>query len=226
MEQPLYLFISWVADLGGLLWLVEPYKEEILSFLVVLALFSCLFGFYLYRGMVAFLTLMCVVATSFLWIAPTWGAHIAVTVCAVVGVPVAFIAFRLRKLGAVALCSAISGSLLWLFLGSPETFTFALVILIFLGALLAGLVTYFFPLWSIYFFTALWGAVVFAMERGRLWGAGPQVNAMTFVLGLVLTIGGFVLQFQLFRKQKVFEKIMPKKLEYWLEKRQKREVEA
>ena len=223
MEQPLYQFFCWVAGKSGLLWLVESYEEPILLFLAVLALFSCLFGFYFYRGMVAGLTFLCVTAASFLWIEPAWGEHIAVTVCAVIGVSASFIAFRLSKLGAVALCSAIGGSFVWQFAGSLGFSALVFVLLIFLGAFLAGLAAFLFPLWSVYLFTALWGGVVFAAEGGRLWGAVPgQTSLMAPVAGIILAVGGFILQFQLFRKQKVLAKIMPRKLEYRLEKRREK----
>lgn len=227
MDQPLYRFLEWTAGESGLMWLVQGYQKEILFFVAVLALACCLFGFYCYRGVVSGLVFLGVTLASNLWIRPQWGAQAAVTACAVLGVVVGFLAFRWYRLGGVLLCALIAGSWVWQLTGAsgqPALGTWALIAL---AAIAAGAAAFWFPLWSICGFTAVWGAAVFAGEGWRVWSAlpGPEEQVWSAVLAAALAAVGLVLQLRLFHRQTLFPRIMPKSMEYRLQrKREKKEV--
>ena len=224
MEQPLYLFLMWTARESGLLWMVQEHQDQILTGVALLALVCCLFGFYCYRAVVSGLAFLGVTLGSFLCIDPMWGTQAAVTSSAVLGVIIGFLAFRWYRLGGVVLCALIAGSWVWQATGGSGM----ALVLAALAALLAGLITFFFPLWGICGFTAVWGAVAFAQEGWRVWSLLPSPEQpLCILLAIVLAVVGLALQMLLFRRQKLFARIMPQKLEYRLQKRrEKRGVAA
>ena len=227
MEQPIYFFLSWVAEGSQLSGLMQSHTHAVIAALLVLALLCCLFGFYCYRGVVSGLVLCALILISRILLRPAWGALEAVTFCSVVGVAAAFLAFRWYRLGAVALCAVIAGSWMWQLLWhDPLEFPWW-ILAILLAAAAAGVLTFFFPLWGVCAFPALWGGLTLAQEGWRLLPQFPRLDTPSaLLLGLALGGAGFALQLLLFRRQKLFPRIMPKQLEYRLQKRRQREGAA
>ena len=226
MQQPLYLLLAWAAENTGLAWLVEQYQPLIVQGLAVLALFSCLLGFYCYRAVASGLTFLGVTLAGFLWVLPLWGKQSAVTFSTVLGVAGAFMMFRCSRLGGVLLCALIGGSWAWQLTGQSQEPAILTLVIIGAAALAAGLLTFLFPLWSICGFTAVWGAVVFAQEGWHLWSGLPQGGEEALLLMAGLSLAGMALQSVLFRRQKLFTKIMPRRLEHRLEQRKRKRREA
>ena len=73
IEQPAYRFIEYAANLAGLGWLLREKESALLLSIAAVALACCLFGFYLYRGMVSAGAFFCVVLIGNLWARPAWG---------------------------------------------------------------------------------------------------------------------------------------------------------
>ena len=220
MDQPLYRFIEWIAARAHLLWLVQCAQTQLLFGLLMFAVLCCLFGFYCYRAVFAGLTLLSVIAASYVWILPVWGAQACVTASAVLGVALAFLAFRWYRLGAVMLCALIGGSLVLYLAGlSAPSILAALAV-----AAAAGTAAFFFPLLGISGLTALWGAQVLAQEGWRhfqaLGGAGAMIGVP--VTTALLTAAGLALQLTLFRNQRLFSRALPKWLTARLQGRQEK----
>lgn len=224
MEQLLYQLFAWVSKEYGLLGLLQEYRESFMTALAVLGILSCLFGFYLYRGAMSVLMLLCVALAGSLWVRPVAGAQAAVTFSAVLGVSLGFLMFRWYRVGAVALCAAIVGSWMYglsLHMGFSLAFSAVVVVI---GCIAAGIAAFFFPFWSVCGATAIWGAVVFASEGWRLLpvilpaeGSGDAV-----LMAIFLSVAGAVCQLVLFRHQKLFPRIMPQRMEYALQKKKEK----
>lgn len=225
MDQPLYQFIEWIAARAGLLWLVQNHQTQLLAGLLILAVLCWLFGFYCYRAIVAGLTLLGTIAASYAWILPVWGAQACVTASAVLGIALAFMAFRWCKLGSVALCALIAGSLV---LHWVDGYAWPTILAASAAAIAAGIGTFFFPLLGISGLTALWGAQVLAEAGWRYFCALPEAEMAAGVVATtaLLAAAGFALQLVLFRKQKLFSQTMPKGLAYRLQKRRERKGAA
>lgn len=209
MEQLLYQLIEWTARANGLLDMVMANQETIVTAITVLALASSLFGFYLYRGVVSVLVFLTMTLIGGCWIGPAWGEQARATFGAVLGIAVAFLAFRWYRLGTVGLCAAIAAGWTWNILG-PQGWFFAVLL-----GIAAGGIAFCFPFWSVCGFTAAWGGVTFAALGGELL---PIPQPILTLLGIVLIPAGLTLQLILFRRQTLFDHIMPKRMEYTLEK--------
>ena len=221
MEQPLYQLIALAVREYGLL---APFQEHFAAFMtafVVLALICCLFGFYCYRAMASGLVFFCVLLIGGLLVKPAAGALTAVTFGAVMGVSAAFLAFRWYRFGAVALCAAITGNFLYVISIQAGFSTPVMLVLTGIGCLAGGALTFVFPFWGVCGFTAIWGAAAFAMEGWRLLPMmqEPLSVAAAAGLGVVLFAVGLACQLRLFRRQELFARIMPERMEYALQKR-------
>lgn len=217
MEQPLYQLIEWTARENDLLALVSANQDVILKALMILAGISCFLGFYIYRAVVSGVVFMGIALVGGC-VGPAWGAQAGATFGAVLGVSVGFLAFRWYKLGAVGLCAAIAVDRVLMILGENAwTLPVALAL-----ALVAGGFAFFFPMWGICGCTAIWGGTTLAAHFTQLCPFLAHLGAAGLVLlGAILSLVGLLLQLLLFRRQKLFAHIMPRRMEYALNKRRK-----
>lgn len=216
MEQPLYQLIEWTARANGLLALFSANQDIILNALTILAWISCFLGFYIYRGVVSGIVFLGIALVGGCCVGPAWGAQAGATFGAVLGVSVGFLAFRWYKLGAAGLCAAIAADRTLMALGEGS---WMLPVAL---ALAAGIFVFLFPLWGICGCTALWGGTTLSAHLAQTcpflarWGAAGEI-----LLGATLFLLGLLLQLLLFRRQKLFARIMPRRMEYALSKRKK-----
>lgn len=218
MEQALYQLIARVAAEYGLQSLLLANATYVLRALLILALFMCPFGFYCYRAVVSGVTFLAVALLGAVWVRPHTWELAAVTFSAVIGVVMAFLAFRFYRPGAMALCAAIAASFVLPLIWQGGALSLGTVIILILLCLAVAVLTAMFPLWSVCAFTSSWGAVSFVAYSAELWpNAFNGLGAA--MLGIVLGVGGCALQLVLFRKQKLFARIMPQRVEYALERR-------
>lgn len=216
--MPLYQLLEWTFSTAQLSWLIRSYESTIMTAIAILALVMCFVGFYCYRGCASALVLIGTIHAGFIWLYPLYGRGFAATFGAVVGMVLAFLAFRFYRYSAILISMAIAGGIAWVYLTPFEDNKYY----IFAIAIAAGLITLLFPLFGVCTFTSLWGAYTFIMEGARL---SPELfNELSGEYDLlkafgVILVAGLICQFTLFSKQKIFPHIMPKGMEYALEKR-------
>lgn len=215
MEQLIFKILELCADKCNLTELFQPNAAYLLIALAILYLFTCFGGFKAFRLISAFVVFSLIVLAGFTWLLPAWGLIKCVTFCSIIGVTAAVITFMSYRFAAFVFSAFAAASI---FLWSMAGVEVSTVIILFFAALIAagvGVLTCFFPLWGICGFSALWGGFGFAAEGWRLIGNTPALGPKaTVVLGFLLSLAGCVVQLLIFKKQKLFKKIMPQKLEH------------
>lgn len=203
------LFLKFSLE-TGILDTVNENIEFLSGILLLLAVLTCFFGFNVYRAEFSVLvfigvTLVC----CFIMRERTdWGT--VTTTFAVFGTAFAFFAFRWHRLGGFTICGVTAAAVVWLM-------TQSLWITVAAGVL-AGILLLLFPVIMLCLMTSIWGMLViygFREDIPLLYGRGK----LTFVL---IMAAGFVLQMMINRKQKLFVKVYPRRLEHWMEERRKK----
>lgn len=203
------LFLRFSLE-TGILDTVNENIELLSVVLLFLAVLTCFFGFNVYRAEFSVLvfigvTLIC----CFIMRDRTdWGT--VTTTFAVLGTAFAFFAFRWHRLGGFVICGVTAAAAVWLITQSIWITAAA--------GVLAGILLLLFPVIMICLMTSLWGMLViygFREDIPLLYGRGRFI----FV---VIMAAGFVLQMIINRKQILFAKVYPRRLEHWMEKRRKK----
>ena len=222
MQLPFYQFLESTMTAAGLTDLLQSWQGQISVFFALLALACCFLGFSVSRPMLSGMTALAVIYCGMHWLVPAWGPLKAVTFCAVFSVSLAVVSFLCTRVNAMALCGAIAAGFLYSPL-EPLVPLWALILILSLTAAAAAAVTFFFPLWSLCGFTALWGGSTFAFYGLHTLFPQISISGMTaaVILTAVLAAAGFFLQLLLYRHQTRFKEIMPAKLRYRLEMKKK-----
>lgn len=179
----------------------EEYKLTAFIVIFVLALFV---GFYLYRFAfsLVFFTVFSTFAAWGLSKVTSWNYTLAIV--SVVGVVFSFLLFRADRLGANVISGLVAAGLVL-------SFGLGLIPAI-IAAAIAVVITVYFPVHSVCAFTALFG------------GLGiMEVFNLNLPIGILIILVGIAVQYITTRKQTVTDKRLPKRLEYYLEKRKANE---
>ena len=221
MEIPFFEFLKMTAEETGLQNLLLTGEQEILLFFALLSLGACFAGFRIYRPIASAAVMTLVIFCGYHWLCPAWGMLKGVTFCAVMGVSAAVVTFLCYRFAAMAFGAVTAASLFYQIFGGLQLPLWGLLLLLLIPAVGAAVLTHFFPFWSVAGFTALWGSLTFLF--GGLQALLPQTagihGALLGLLAVILFACGFALQLVLFRKQKLFQKIMPDRVRYRLEQK-------
>ena len=187
--------IGWFGQLTGLEHLIVPGMPWIIGGLSIIALASCFLGIKTYRVKFSgLLFLGACILFCLIWKDSQPWRYVAAAF-SIVGVTLAFIGFRWKKLGAVAVC-AMEGCLLAYLVGSPLG-----VILLF--GLLDGLFAYWFPIVGLIVFQSVCGSLLFVtLQEDILWFPDFQVP--------LLIAAGVLLQWLISQKVEILDEPYPK----------------
>ncbi len=176
--------------------------DEHLVFVILYIVFAlALFiGFYIYRLYFS-VTFFYLYVTACVFVMPRFLSWVnVVAFFSVTGVMFAFLIYKWHRLGSLVLCGAIGGMLGYMIL--PENF------FVVIAAFVAMAITFFFPVHGICIFMALFG--------------GLGLSSVFVIPDLIGIFGGIVcglFQIWLTRKQTLFDKKYPSKIQYMLDKR-------
>lgn len=214
MEQPVIQCLRILSETTEIMWFFSRIEEGIVNVLPLLSMLFITIGFYMFRGLFSAAGFIAVACISFIYIEPAFGHHNAVTFCAIIGVVVAFVAFRFYKVAAVLVpCLIVADRMLRFgkFYEWPHNQTFQFLTI---GVILMMISAYLFPLYSVYATTAFWGATVFLEEESfALYGYDFVLLGREYIIGaVILTIAGVLAQSHIFKKQKLFAESNYKRL--------------
>ena len=203
------LFLRFSLE-TGILDTVNENIELLSGILLFLAVLTCFLGFNVYRAEFSVLvfigvTLIC----CFIMRERTdWGT--VTTTFAVLGTAFAFFAFRWHRLGGFVICGVTAAAVAWLMTQS--------IWITVAAGVLAGILLLWFPVIMLCLMTSLWGALVIYGFRGDI----PLLYGRGNLAVVIIMAAGFVLQMMINRKQKLFVKVYPRRLEHWMEERRKK----
>lgn len=202
------LFLRFSLE-TGILDTVNENIEFLSGVLLLVAVLTCFFGFNIYRVEFSVLVFVAVtlVCCFIMGNRTDWGT--VTTVFAVLGTAFAFFAFRWHRLGGFFVCGLIAAAVAWIMTQS--------IWVTIVAGVLAGILLLLFPVIMLCLMTSLCGTLIiygFKSDITFLHGMGNQV----FV---IIMAAGFALQMLINRKQKLFEKKYPKRLEHWMQERRK-----
>lgn len=166
----------------------------IIGALSIIALAACFFGIKIYRIIFSGLLFIgtCVLC-CLLWKDKHPWLYVAATF-SIVGVTLAFIGFRWKKLGAVLVC-ALEGCLLAYLVGNP------LVVIILFG-MIDGLFVFWFPVIGLIVFQSVCGSFLFVtLQENILWF--PNFQIPFFI------VTGMLLQWLLSQRREIFDEPYP-----------------
>lgn len=197
-----FLSFAWET---GILGEIRQYYDFKIVILTLLGVLACFLGFKIYRSLFSIFTFMITAMGSicFMKNMTDWGA--IVTTFSVIGIGLAFFAFRWTYLGAVIINSLIAMG----FLSIISNSIIGMIIL----CVLISIVTVVFPVISTTILTSAFGGIIL----GELF----NLNKLTIMF---LVVGGIIIQKFTNQNQKVFEKEYPDKINDFLEKRRKGET--
>lgn len=201
------------ASETGILGEIRQYQGLGIWVMMLIGFLACFFGFKVYRALfsVSFFLVIALVSSVVLGSRTDWGS--VVTFFSVSGITLAVLGYGWHRLGGFLVC-AFAGAMIaselstsvWVILGTGAAF---------------GLLVLVFPVITICFTTALWGGWL-------LWDTLSLVMVIDRQLyGLLLSLmveAGFLIQLLMNRKQKLFSKVCPDRMQYWMEKRRQRPV--
>lgn len=195
---------TWFTYQTGILGEIRKYQSYSVWLLLILGFAACFLGFRVYRVFFSLFVFgtIAVACCVFMRGRTNWGA--VVTCFAVVGTVMAFLAYHWHRLGGCIVCGLIGMGIGWLLVPSFWG--------ILAGGIIAAVFMLQFPVLAICFMTAVWGGGVLS-ELGIIPG-----GTVLFVLA---SAAGFAAQMVLNRGQKLFPKVCPDKVRYWIEKRKK-----
>ena len=192
--------IRWFGLLTGLEDAINQGMPWIIGALSIIALAACFFGIKIYRIIFSGLLFIgtCVLC-CLLWKDRYPWLYVA-AIFSVVGVTLAFIGFRWKKLGAVLVC-ALEGCLLAYLVGNP------LVVIILFG-MIDGLFVFWFPVIGLIVFQSVCGSFLFVtLQENILWFPNFQVP--------FLIVMGMLLQWFISQRIEIFDEPYPK----WMRRR-------
>lgn len=192
--------IRWFGLLTGLEDAINQGMPWVIGALSIIALAACFFGIKIYRIIFSGLLFIgtCVLC-CLLWKDRYPWLYVAATF-SIVGVTLAFIGFRWKKLGAVLVC-ALEGCLLAYLVGNP------LVVIILFG-MLDGLFVFWFPVIGLIVFQSVCGSFLFVtLQENILWFPNFQVP--------FLIVMGMLLQWFISQRIEIFDEPYPK----WMRRR-------
>ncbi len=224
MSGTIYELIENTLNLSGQGSLLQGCEGQVLFVLVLLSAACCFAGFKLFRPIASAIVLCGIIIFSFLVLAPAWGMVKCVTFCAVVGVALAGIVYLSPKSAAAVVCTLIAVSWVWPVFSLWQMPVWLVWGIVLLTVAAAGALAMVFPLWSICAFTAIWGGLGAVLDGWRLWSEAPLSGVAPVLIAVLVSCAGCCLQLVLFRRQKLFKRIMPQKLAYQLEKRKQKEA--
>ena len=197
------LFLEFV-NTTGLSEEVSPFLSVGVICTVVLGILACVLGFRTYRMFFSAILFMGTATASFCLMLGSESLRSIATCVAVVGVVLAVSGAHWHRLGGFVICFLIGMSIGWLLYPS--------ILPAILFGVLAGIAELFFPVIAISAMTSLWG-VWMLTDAVKLSGALQSVT--------IIIIAALCLVWQLFlnRKQKLFTKVCPDSVRYWMEQR-------
>ncbi|MBQ4523914.1 MAG: hypothetical protein IJA10_13330 [Lachnospiraceae bacterium] len=188
-------------------------SEEVSPFLslggicvIILGIIGCVLGFRTYRMFFSAILFMGTATASFYFMTGTESLRSIATCVAVVGVVLAFFGYRWHRLGGFVLCFLVGMCIGWLLYPS--------ILLAVVCGVFAGMAEIFFPVIAISAMTSLWGAWMLA-------DAFKVSGALQIVTISGIAVISVVWQLFLNRKQKLFTKVCPDRVRYWMEQRRK-----
>lgn len=187
--------IRWFGLLTGLENVIDQGMPWIIGTLSVVALAACFLGIKIYRVIFSgLLFLGTCIFCCLLWKDSYPWLYVAATF-SIVGVSLAFIGFRWKKLGVVLVC-ALEGCLLAYLAGTP------LVVTILFG-FLDGLFAFWFPVIGLIVFQTVCGSFLFVtLQEDILWFPNFQIP--------FLIVSGILTQWLLSEHVKLFDEPYPK----------------
>ena len=200
------LFLRFSLE-TGILDAVNENIEFLSVILLILAVLTCFFGFNIYRAEFSVLVFIAVtLVCCFVMRERTdWGT--VTTAFAVLGTAFAFFAFRWHRLGGFVVAGLIAAAAVW-------TLSRTLWITVAAG-LLAGVLVLMLPVIVICLMTSLWGTMVLYGYRSDL----SFLNGNGYVPFFIIVAAGFLVQMLVNRRQKLFAKAYPRRLEHWIQER-------
>lgn len=197
------------ASETGILGDMRRYQGGGIWVLLALGLLTCILGFKIYRALfsTSLFLLIALVSSTTLGGRMDWGA--VVTLFSVAGVALAVLGYGWNRLGGVLVC-VIAGAIM------TTAWSLPLLTITLISAVM-GILVLVFPVITICMTTAVWGSWLFLDALYLLTGR----NGSYGVWVVLLTIVGFAIQMLISRKQKLFSKVCPNRLRYWMEKRRR-----
>ena len=182
------LFFAFSLE-TGILGVVKENEDFLIVTFLAVAILLCLFGFKVYRAIFSLLTFM---ATTLLIVfimrgRTDWGT--ITTTFAVLGSIFSFFAYREHKLGGYCISILCGATITWVY---TQSLAISIIAGIFVGVTMSV-----FPVITLCFMTALWGAIVI-QESSVFEYMGTMLSL--FSLGI-----GFILQMFISRNQTLFE---------------------
>lgn len=197
-----FLSFAWET---GILGEIRQYYDFKIVILTLLGVLACFLGFKIYRSLFSIFTFMVTAMGSicFMKNITDWGT--IVTTFSVIGIGLAFFAFRWTYLGAVIINSLIVMGFLSMISNS--------IIGIVISCVLIAIAIVLFPVISTIILTSAFG--------GTILGEIFNLNKLTIMF---LIVAGIIIQKLTNQNQKLFEKEYPDKINDFLEKRRKGET--
>lgn len=203
------LFLRFSLE-TGILDTVKENIEFLSGVLLILAIITCFFGFYVYRAEFSVLVFIAVtLICCFIMRQRTdWGT--ITTTFAVLGTALAFFAYRWHRFGGFVICATVAGTAIWII---TQSIWIAII-----ASVLSGIMFLMFPVIMISLMTSLWGMLVIYGFRDNI----SFLQGCGNLIFLLIMVAGFTLQMIITRKQKIFVKSYPRHLEHWIKGRRNR----
>lgn len=198
------------ASKTGILGEIRQYQEFGIWLLLVVGGLGCFFGFKVYRAMFSVNLFLAIALAGSVVLGGRidWGA--VVTFFSVVGVALAVLGYGWYRLGGVAIC-ALAGAMMAIICSGSLWPGLAV-------AIIFGILVLLFPVITICFTTSLWGSWLFFDALCLVTGMNSQ---FLWLFIAAAAAAGFLLQLYMSRKQKMFSRLCPDRMRYWMEKRRR-----
>lgn len=199
------------ASETGILGEIRQYQGLGIWVMMLIGFLACFFGFKVYRALfsVSFFLVIALVSSVVLGSRTDWGS--VVTFFSVAGITLAVLGYGWHRLGGFLVCA---------FAGAMIASGLSTSVRVILGTGAAfGLLVLVFPVITICFTTALWGGWLLWDTLGLIMVIDGQLYGLLLSL---MVEAGFLVQLLMNRKQKLFSKVCPDRIRYWMEKRRQR----
>lgn len=162
----------------------------IFASILLVAFISCFFGFKIFRFISAIMAFFLTALLFIAWMSPKSNMGMIVTAFSLIGLVMAFLAFRWYRLSAFLMCALIGYSFAAMFISN--VWISAAIAIVF------GLVAVVYPVIMMISVTALWGGITLGFEGLQL--IGVEYLWLKIVASVLFVAGGLAVQYFMNRK--------------------------
>ncbi len=194
LQNIIHFFFEYTSILDKFAYL-ENYSGVILTVIFASAIVLGFFVYRLYFSVIIFYVL----TTVFIWLlSPVTSWQNTAACIAVVAVIISLLSFRWTHFAAILTCLVMGGLFGWL--------VYPAVVAAVVGGLVCGALSVFFPLYSICVFLPIFGALgIYEIYSLPIWAV------------ILVILAGIAIQLLVSRKQALFARNYPAKIDYWLD---------